>query len=139
MANAIFVGFWLVLPFSERKNSIRFIQKTYNCIVFANFQHKKLYSFQNLNLGFILKIFLKFCKFQPGYSYKTYCYKKECIINSFYLQISQILHNVCKKEGLSLPAELSKRIAEKSNRNLRRALLMCEACRVQQYVLHLNC
>ena len=51
------------------------------------------------------------------------------------LQICQILHNVCKKEGLTLPAELSKRIAEKSNRNLRRALLMCEACRVQQYVL----
>lgn len=58
------------------------------------------------------------------------------IANYFYLQICQILHNVCKKEGLSLPAELSKRIAEKSNRNLRRALLMCEACRVQQYVLH---
>ncbi|KAM7426704.1 Subunit of heteropentameric Replication factorC (RF-C) [Porites harrisoni] len=48
-------------------------------------------------------------------------------------EICQILHNVCKKEGLTLPAELSKRIAEKSNRNLRRALLMCEACRVQQY------
>ena len=27
-----------------------------NCIVFTNFQHKKLYSFQNLILGFILKI-----------------------------------------------------------------------------------
>ena len=52
----------------------------------------------------------------------------------FFLQICQILHNVCKKEGLTLPTELSKRIAEKSNRNLRRALLMCEACRVQQYV-----
>ncbi|XP_058954883.1 replication factor C subunit 3-like [Pocillopora verrucosa] len=47
--------------------------------------------------------------------------------------ICQILHNVCKKEGLTIPAELSKRIAEKSNRNLRRALLMCEVCRVQQY------
>ena len=52
----------------------------------------------------------------------------------FVFQICQILHNVCKKEGLSIPPELSKRIAEKSNRNLRRALLMCEACRVQQYV-----
>ncbi|KXJ11265.1 replication factor C subunit 3 [Exaiptasia diaphana] len=48
-------------------------------------------------------------------------------------EISQILHFVCKKEGLSLPGELAKRIAEKSGRNLRKALLMCEACRVQQY------
>ena len=33
---------------------------------------------QNLSLGFILKIFLKFRKFQPRYSYKIYSYKKEC-------------------------------------------------------------
>lgn len=45
-----------------------------------------------------------------------------------------MLQYVCKKEGLNLPPELAKRIAEKSNRNMRRALLMCEACRVQQYV-----
>ena len=32
--------------------------------------------FQNLSLGFILKIFLKFRKFQPRYSYKIYSYKK---------------------------------------------------------------
>lgn len=48
-------------------------------------------------------------------------------------QIVQVLQNVCKKEGLCLPLDLAKRIAEKSNRNLRRALLMCEACKVQQY------
>ncbi|ESO93767.1 hypothetical protein LOTGIDRAFT_182182 [Lottia gigantea] len=48
-------------------------------------------------------------------------------------EIAQILQNVCKKEGCTLPAELAKRIANKSNRNLRRALLMCEACKVQQY------
>ncbi|XP_070553436.1 replication factor C subunit 3-like [Ptychodera flava] len=48
-------------------------------------------------------------------------------------EICQILHMVCKKEGLNLPSELSKRIAEKSGRNLRKALLMCEACKVQQY------
>ncbi|OWF53912.1 replication factor C subunit 3-like [Mizuhopecten yessoensis] len=48
-------------------------------------------------------------------------------------QIGQILQSVCKKEGLSLPLELATKIAKKSNRNLRRALLMCEACRVQQY------
>lgn len=48
-------------------------------------------------------------------------------------EIVQILQNVCKKESLNLPMELARKIAEKSNRNLRRALLMCEACRVQQY------
>ncbi|MBN3290645.1 RFC3 factor, partial [Polypterus senegalus] len=47
-------------------------------------------------------------------------------------EICTVLINVCKKEGLSLPAELAKKIAEKSGRNLRKALLMCEACRVQQ-------
>ena len=37
----------------------------------------KLYPFQNLSLGFILKIFLKFRKFQPRYSYKIYSYRKK--------------------------------------------------------------
>ncbi|KAF0295463.1 Replication factor C subunit 3 [Amphibalanus amphitrite] len=46
-------------------------------------------------------------------------------------QITDVLHAVCKKEGLALPSELAQRIAEKSGRNLRRALLMCETCRVQ--------
>ena len=50
--------------------------KTFNCIVFTNFQNTKIYSFQNLSLGFILEIFLKFRKFQPRYSYKVYSYKK---------------------------------------------------------------
>ena len=36
-----------------------------------------IYPFQNLSLGFILKIFLKFRKFQPRYSYKIYSYKKK--------------------------------------------------------------
>eukprot|EP00795_Rhopilema_esculentum_P000900 gene900-10655_t len=48
-------------------------------------------------------------------------------------QICQVLQNICKKEGLALPPELAAKISEKSNRNLRRAILMCEACRVQQY------
>ncbi|EDO40823.1 predicted protein [Nematostella vectensis] len=48
-------------------------------------------------------------------------------------EICQILQFVCKKEGLTIPSELSRRIAEKSGRNLRKALLMCEACKVQQY------
>ena len=48
-------------------------------------------------------------------------------------QIVQVLQQVCRKESLNLPPELARRIAEMSTRNLRRALLMCETCRVQQY------
>lgn len=48
-------------------------------------------------------------------------------------EIMQVLQVTCKKEGLSLPTELANRIIEKSDRNLRRALLMLEACKVQQY------
>lgn len=47
--------------------------------------------------------------------------------------ICHVLSSVCKKEGLNLPPELAQRLAEKSGRNLRKALLMCESCRVQQY------
>jgi len=48
-------------------------------------------------------------------------------------QIVLILQATTKKEGLNLPTELARRIAIKSDRNLRRALLACEVCRVQQY------
>ncbi|XP_030384094.1 replication factor C subunit 3 [Scaptodrosophila lebanonensis] len=48
-------------------------------------------------------------------------------------EITTILQNTCKREGLSLPNELAKRVALKSERNLRRALLMLEASKVQQY------
>ncbi|XP_029555301.1 replication factor C subunit 3 [Salmo trutta] len=48
-------------------------------------------------------------------------------------EVCNVLSTVCRKEGLLLPAELAKRISEKSGCNLRKALLMCEACRVQQY------
>ena len=65
----------LVLPFRERNNFIQV--KTYHCIVLTDFQCAKLYSFHNFTLRFILKIFLKFCKFQPRYSYKIYSYRKE--------------------------------------------------------------
>uniref|UniRef100_A0A4W3JTS5 Replication factor C subunit 3 n=1 Tax=Callorhinchus milii TaxID=7868 RepID=A0A4W3JTS5_CALMI len=47
-------------------------------------------------------------------------------------EICHVLSGVCKKECLILPQELARKIAEQSNRNLRKALLMCEACRVQQ-------
>ncbi|XP_048838748.1 replication factor C subunit 3 [Brienomyrus brachyistius] len=48
-------------------------------------------------------------------------------------EVCTVLTQVCRKEGLLLPEELAKQIADKSGRNLRKALLMCEACRVQQY------
>ncbi|XP_014087609.1 replication factor C subunit 3 [Bactrocera oleae] len=47
--------------------------------------------------------------------------------------ITSVLQLTCKREGLTLPAELAARIVEKSEHNLRRALLMLEACKVQQY------
>ena len=40
---------------------------------------------------------------------------------------------IVKKENCQIPMELAQRIAEKSERNLRRAILLTEACRVEQY------
>lgn len=48
-------------------------------------------------------------------------------------QISMIIKTVCKQEGLTIPNDLTTRIATKSNRNLRRALLMCETTYVAHY------
>lgn len=47
-------------------------------------------------------------------------------------EICSILQGVCKKEGLILPETLAYNIAMKSERNLRRAILMLEACKVQK-------
>ena len=58
----------------------------YRCFNTQNY----IYPFQNLSLGFILKIFLKFRKFQPRYSYKIYSYKKkECITLRTYVPRSR--------------------------------------------------
>ncbi|ORX97418.1 replication factor C subunit 3 [Basidiobolus meristosporus CBS 931.73] len=46
-------------------------------------------------------------------------------------EIKDALEEVAKKEGFQLPEELALRIGEKSDRNLRRAMLMLEAARVQ--------
>lgn len=49
-------------------------------------------------------------------------------------EITEILDTTCKKEGLTaMPFALSKRIAEKCEGNLRRALLMAESCKVNKY------
>ena len=47
-------------------------------------------------------------------------------------EIVGVLQLVCKKEGLNLPSQLAEKIAEKSRRNLRRALLMTETCKVEK-------
>ncbi|KAM1270750.1 hypothetical protein ACFX2J_031635 [Malus domestica] len=48
-------------------------------------------------------------------------------------QIVKVLEFIGKKEALQLPFGFTARIAEKSNRSLRRAILSLETCRVQQY------
>ncbi|XP_001600907.2 replication factor C subunit 3 [Nasonia vitripennis] len=48
-------------------------------------------------------------------------------------EIKSILHSVAKKESLTIPDELASRLAGSSGRNLRRAILMLEACKVEQY------
>ena len=47
--------------------------------------------------------------------------------------IEELLFDVAKKQKLDLPPELAGRVALHSERNMRRALLSLEACRVQQY------
>ncbi|OWM73175.1 hypothetical protein CDL15_Pgr001289 [Punica granatum] len=53
-------------------------------------------------------------------------------------EIMKALEFIGKKEGLQLPSGFAARIAEKSNRNLRRAILSFETCRVQQYPFTTN-
>jgi len=48
-------------------------------------------------------------------------------------EIGLVLHAVAKKEGLRLPEALAQKISSQCERNLRRALLTLEACKVQQY------
>lgn len=48
-------------------------------------------------------------------------------------QIAQVLQNIIKKEGLRISPQFAMRVAQQSGRNLRRAVLNLEACRVHQY------
>lgn len=48
-------------------------------------------------------------------------------------EIIGVLQRVATKEGLKLPESLAEKIATSSERNLRRAILSLEACKVQQY------
>lgn len=56
-----------------------------------------------------------------------------CFLLIFFVwQIVNVLEFIAKKEGLQFPQGFAARIVEKSNRNLRRAILTFESCRVQQ-------
>ena len=59
-------------------------------------------------------------------------YDNLIVISLFFFQ------SVCKKEKLNLPPALAAKIVQKSERNLRCALLMCEACKVEQYPFDVN-
>lgn len=48
-------------------------------------------------------------------------------------EVCQVLEVVARKEGITLPVVLAGRISKASKRNMRRAILMLEAMRVQQY------
>lgn len=48
-------------------------------------------------------------------------------------EVKNVLQIIARKEGLQLPDGFATRIAETSKRNLRRAILMLEACKVEQY------
>ncbi|XP_015177361.1 PREDICTED: replication factor C subunit 3 [Polistes dominula] len=53
-------------------------------------------------------------------------------------EIKSILQSVCKRESITLPDEFATRLANASGRNLRRAILMLEACKVEQYPFTAN-
>ena len=68
-ANAAFVAFLQLLPLGERKNFILLNQKRKIVLYFKISTQTNYHPFQNLSLEFILKMFLKFRKFQRRCSY----------------------------------------------------------------------
>jgi len=48
-------------------------------------------------------------------------------------EVEGVLQAVCRKEQLTLPPAFGAKVAKHAERNLRRALLLLEACRVAQY------
>ena len=70
MASAVFVDFWLVLPFRKMKNFIQFSRKHIIVLYLQIFNTQISITFKISSLG----LFLKFRKFQFRYSYKTYSY-----------------------------------------------------------------
>jgi len=81
-ASAVFCCCCFLTSFAKKRKEDFYTVclKAYNCNVFTNFQPTELHSFQNLILRLVLKIFLKFRKFQPRYSYKIYSFKKKSVL-----------------------------------------------------------
>lgn len=50
-------------------------------------------------------------------------------------EVCDVLRTVAKRESIQLPPKLAMRISQACERNLRRAVLMLEACKVHQYPL----
>jgi replication factor C subunit 3/5 len=53
-------------------------------------------------------------------------------------EVMAVLTHVCQKENLTLPTQLAARLSMASGRNLRRAVLMLEACKVTKYPFEPN-
>ena len=85
----VFSFCWLVSPFRERNNFIRLSKNIKLYCIYRCFNRKLYLPLQNVSLSFILKIFLKFRKFQPGYSYKIYSCKKK---KSVYIDLDVRIH-----------------------------------------------
>lgn len=64
--------------------------------------------------------------------YERSCFLQHLILVS--LQICSVLESVCKHEGISYLPSLGQKIVQRSDRNLRRALLILETCHVQRFV-----
>lgn len=77
------------------------------------------------------KVLLSTWKMIPVLDQLSYALFHEFVQYSL-LQIVKVLEFIGKKEGLQLPPEFAARIADKSDRSLRRAILSFETCRVQQ-------
>ena len=63
------VLFYVLLPSDSLVLSFRQRKKLKSCYC--------IYPFQNLSFRLIIIIFLRFCKFQPRYTYKMYSYKRK--------------------------------------------------------------
>ena len=58
----IYVAFWLFSGVQRKHKFYMLWLKAYNCPLFTNFHHAKLYSFRNPSLGFIIYILLSLCR-----------------------------------------------------------------------------
>ena len=76
---------WVALPWEEAIIWYPWFDTVYvKNIFFQIFVTPNNHPFRNLKLGFILKIFLKVCKFQLWYSYKIYSYStKRVYVDKF--------------------------------------------------------